>query len=218
MPNIKINIQSFRGGYDNNFTHLVSNQRTKTQLLIDAAVPLKTIQPFLENDLKALLITHTHGDHITYLSEYTKKYPALNVIIFAGSADRINGGKICPVKDGDSVTIGELEIRVLHTPGHYFDSLCFKIGNALFTGDTLFVGRTGRTISAGSNISQLYHSVYEKLLVLPGSTIIYPGHDYGPQPTITIRENIKISPLLQAVNEGDFRRRMEAFEKQRNQY
>ncbi len=218
MHNTEINIQSFRGGYDNNFTYVVNNGRAETQVMIDAAVPLEIVQPSLNTNPKAILITHTHGDHIAYLAEYTEKFPEISVVIFAGSANRIPGRKIYPVKDGDLITIGGLEIRILHTPGHYYDSLCFRIGDALFTGDTLFVGRTGRTISAGSNISQLYNSVYKKLLVLPPSTIIYPGHDYGPQPTITIRENIKISPLLQARDEKDFEQRMEAFENQRKQY
>ena len=74
--------------------------------------------------------------------------------------------------------IGNLKIKAIFTPGHYFDSICYLVENILFTGDTLFVGRTGRTISAGSDINNLYDSIYNKIFKLPGDTYIYPGHDY----------------------------------------
>ena len=85
----------------------------------------------------------------------------------------------------------------------------------LFTGDTIFVGRTGRLISAKSDIEHLYHSVYQKILTMPKNTRIYPGHDYGDKGTITLEENVKISPLLQAKNFNDFKKRMEQYEKNR---
>ena len=85
----------------------------------------------------------------------------------------------------------------------------------LFTGDTLFVGRTGRTISKGSDTRTLYRSVYDTIMELPDQTIIYPGHDYGKQPTISIDENVRISPLLQAKDEEDFITRMANYEANR---
>ena len=103
----------------------------------------------------------------------------------------------------------------LHTPGHYYDSICYQLDSVLFTGDTLFVGRTGRAISAKSDIAALYDSVYNKILTMDGNTRIYPGHDYGEKPTITLKENIKISPLLQARNLKNFQQRMDEFERTR---
>ena len=97
----------------------------------------------------------------------------------------------------------------------YYDSVCYLVDNVIFTGDTLFIGRTGRTLSKGSNISDLYNSVYKKLLNLSGNTVIYPGHNYGSKPTMTISENIKISNLLQASGEKDFIDRMKNYEKTR---
>ena len=79
----------------------------------------------------------------------------------------------------------------------------------------MFVGRTGRTISNGSNVDDLYESVYNKLLLLPDDTHIYPGHDYGKFPSITIKENKKISDLLQAKNKKDFKNKMVHYEKNR---
>jgi glyoxylase-like metal-dependent hydrolase (beta-lactamase superfamily II) len=89
------------------------------------------------------------------------------------------------------------------------------LDSILFTGDTLFVGRTGRVISAKSDIAALYDSVYNKILTMDGNTRIYPGHDYGEEPTVTLKENIKISHLLQARNLKDFEQRMDEFENTR---
>ena len=119
------------------------------------------------------------------------------------------------MKNNSILKLGKLDIKTIHTPGHYFDSVCFLVENIIFTGDTLFIGRTGRTLSKGSNVSDLYKSVYKKLLKLPGNTIIYPGHNYGSKPTMSIKENIKISNLLQASGEEDFIARMENYEKTR---
>ena len=95
--------------------------------------------------------------------------------------------------------------------------MCIRDRNIIFTGDTLFVGRTGRTISAKSSTNDLYHSVYDKILSLPSNTLIYPGHDYGEKPNISLADNIKISPLLQAKSEKDFIDRMAYYEANRKQ-
>ena len=119
------------------------------------------------------------------------------------------------MEDCSVFKLGGLEIKTIHTPGHYYDSVCYLVENVIFTGDTLFIGRTGRTLSKGSNISDLYNSVYKKILNLSENTIIYPGHNYGSKPTMTISENIKISNLLQASGENDFINRMKDYEKTR---
>ena len=108
-------------------------------------------------------------------------------------------------------------ITVLHTPGHYPDSVCFwnKKGSCVFTGDTMFVGRTGRTIGAKSNNSYLYTSIYDELLKLPQQTVIYPGHHYGYKKSITLKENIMLSPFFQCNSEDEFIRVMEQYEKTR---
>ena len=215
MKNTDFKIQSFKGGYDYNFTYLVTCEKTNTQFLIDASVPFREILPMVPDEISSVFITHTHGDHISYLDEVLCKYPNVNIFIFRHSVNRISGKNIQGVDDKSQVQVGSLKLEVIHTPGHYDDSLCFHLKNILFTGDTLFVGRTGRTISMRSDTRQLYRSVYEKLLILPGETLIYPGHDYGPKPYCTLKENIAISPLLRAEDEDDFVKRMDEFERNR---
>tara|TARA_B100001559_G_C16365258_1_gene559389 strand:+ start:23 stop:610 length:588 start_codon:yes stop_codon:yes gene_type:complete len=191
--------------------------RTGNQFLVDASIQLKQIDGFInKRGLIALFITHTHGDHIAYLDEYLDAFPNLVVMVYKESEHKINCDYIKPVKQNDIVTVGQLTVEILYTPGHYDDSICYYLDGVLFTGDTLFVGRTGRTISKGSDIKKLYKSVYDTILDLPESTMIYPGHDYGPKMSITIKENITISPLLRAEDEDDFIKRMAQYEATRS--
>jgi len=217
MKQADFKIQSFKGGYDYNFTYMITCNKTQTQFLVDAAIPIQKIVPYVSKNISFVFITHTHGDHIAYLNEVIESYPEITVVIFQNSVKRINGEKTRGVEDKDTISIGNLLVEVIHTPGHYDDCLCFRIGDALFTGDTLFVGRTGRTVSFRADTRQLYRSVYEKLLILPGETLIYPGHDYGPKPHCTLKENIELSPLLRASDENDFVNRMDEYERNRVQ-
>ena len=207
-------IRSFTGGFDKNLTYLVTCMRTSNQFLVDASVPLKKISSFINRrGLITLFITHTHRDHCAVIDEYVDAFPNLVTIVFKDSQDKIKCNYIKPVNNGDIVSVGQLNLEIIHTPGHYPDSICYLLDDVLFTGDTLFVGRTGRTIDKKSDTRDLYRSVYNKILTLPDKTTIYPGHDYGPRSSITIKENIKISPLLQAVDEDDFVFRMKEYEK-----
>ena len=216
MAESDYSIRSFKGGYDDNLTYLVTCMRTGNQFLVDASVPLEKIKSFIKpKGLIALFITHSHSDHIAYLDEYVEKYPNLVSMIYKESKDKINCNYIKPIKNGDIVTVGQLSLEILYTPGHYNDSVCYLLDEILFTGDTLFVGRTGRTISKGSNTRDLYKSIYDIILNLPHDTIIYPGHDYGPKMCISLSENISLSPLLQAEDENDFLKRMDDYEANR---
>jgi len=216
MAETDYSVRSFKGGYDDNLTYLVTCIHTGNQFLVDASVPLKQILPFVKkNGLIVLFITHTHGDHTAYLDDYVEAFPNLVVMIYKDSEDIVKSTLKRPVKHGDIVTVGQLSLEVFHTPGHYPDSVCYLLDDILFTGDTLFVGRTGRTVSSGGDTRQLYHSVYNIILDLPGNIIIYPGHDYGPKMTISIDENISLSPLLQAEDVDDFIHQMAKYENER---
>ena len=213
-PNFSI--QSFEGGYDKNYSYLLTCLEAISSIVVDASLELSRLQPFIKTRPAAILITHSHHDHIKHINEYVEAYPEIKVIGHPKS--KLNNTpeiNYLPMKDNSIFKLGGLEIKIIHTPGHYYDSVCFLVENVIFTGDTLFIGRTGRTLSKGSNISDLYNSVYKKLLTLPGSTIIYPGHNYGSKPTMTMNENIKISNLLQASGEKDFINRMKNYEKTR---
>ena len=214
-PTSDFSIRTLIGGYDNNLTYILTCNRTRKQIIVDASVEWKSISPYINSQSTTLIITHTHKDHIAYLKEFLVAQPNLKIIGHQISKKQFSNYNFHIVKDSQSFQIGEININVIYTPGHYPDSICYLIRNVLFTGDTLFVGRTGRVLSPESNILDLYNSVYNRLLTLPKNIRIYPGHDYGEKKSITIGGNIKISPLLQAQSFEHFKNKMKEYEQKR---
>ena len=106
------------------------------------------------------------------------------------------------VRDGAQFPLGQLEIAVLHTPGHTPDAICLYVGDAVFTGDTLFVGKVGGT-DLGAGAEAEYHSLHDKLLTLPDDTRVFPGHDVGVAACVddgarTRDQSISLQPDLDA--------------------
>jgi hydroxyacylglutathione hydrolase len=97
--------------------------------------------------------------------------------------------------DEQVLELGDLRLLVLHTPGHTEDSLCIYFPGAVFTGDTLFVGKVGGT-DLGEGARLQYDSLHRKLMSLPPDTAVYPGHDVGVRPTSTIGDESKQNPFL----------------------
>tara|TARA_B100001029_G_C14999015_1_gene416835 strand:- start:467 stop:1114 length:648 start_codon:yes stop_codon:yes gene_type:complete len=212
-------IKSFLGGYDKNFSYLIWCPSTKIASIIDASTEIIDIIEFIKKNqliLDKILITHTHLDHIKYLDDILKQYPKIIVSGYINPVTQLNGN-YKGVTHLEIISIGLEIITVLHTPGHYPDSLCFwnKKHNALFTGDTMFVGRTGRTIGSKSNISDLYKSIYNIILPLPNETCIYSGHHYGFKKIITLKENKNLSPFFNCQSKDEFIKVMNNYEKNR---
>ena len=202
-----MNIKSFQGGYDNNLCYLIWCEETKLAGIVDPSVSPEFIFDFVDNNnlkIDKILITHTHHDHIQYLNEICGKYPNANVYISTETS--LQGIEYIGLEHNDVITIGENLIHALFTPGHYRDSMCYwcKDDNVLFTGDTVFVGRTGRTIGAGSNIEKLYNSIYNIILKLPIYTKI-----------ITLKENIQYSDFFSCSSLSEFTIVMKNYEKNR---
>jgi glyoxylase-like metal-dependent hydrolase (beta-lactamase superfamily II) len=214
-----MNVKRFQGGYDKNFCYVVSCSETKAAAIIDPSVEINPVIEYIESNdliLDKILITHTHHDHIYYLSDFIDLYPLMKV--YASANARLpKAVDFKKIEHNDVVMVGKHFILSLFTPGHYMDSICYwvKSKNIIFTGDTMFVGRTGRTISGGSNIKELYHSTYDILLKLPTDTVIYPGHHYGFCKDITLKENMKLSNFFQCKNFSEFDIVMKNFEKSR---
>jgi len=212
-------IKRFQGGYDNNFCYVLSCKETKTAAIVDPSVKINPVIEYIESNdliLDKILITHTHYDHIHYLDDFTDLYPFVKVCA-SSNAKLSNPINFNQLEHNDVISIGKHLILSLFTPGHYFDSMCYwiKSKDIIFTGDTMFVGRTGRTISNGSNIKKLYNSTYNILLKLPLATIIYPGHHYGFCREISLLDNIKYSIFFQCNNFSEFNVVMKNFEKTR---
>jgi len=100
------------------------------------------------------------------------------------------------VKDGDLIVVGDVSLKVIHTPGHSPGGICLLVDGNVFTGDTLFVGGIGRTDLPGASERQFMKSIKEKLFTLPEPTIVWPGHDYGDKPKSTIGWEKATNPWL----------------------
>jgi len=210
-------IKSFKGGYDKNFCYLLWDTDDKNTFIIDPSVETNQIINFInQHDLivHGILITHTHHDHIRYLDEIISIYPYAKIYASKLATSNLYMPFI-GLSDNQNIYLNK--IKALFTPGHYKDSMCYwvKSEKIIFTGDTIFVGRTGRTISSDSSIDDLYNSVYNTILKLPKDTIIYPGHDYGISKTISIKDNIKLSNFFQCRNIDEFTYVMNNFENSR---
>lgn len=212
-------IKSFLGGFDKNFCYVVWCEKTRLAGIVDPAVPVNPILECIEHNnliLDKILITHSHHDHIAYLDDIVNQYPNINVFINdnASSFKNYNTHRLV---NGEVFSIGTEIIAALHTPGHYYDSICYynKKQELIFTGDTVFVGRSGRVTSIKSNIKELYNSIYNIILKLPKETIIYPGHHYGYKKYITIKENIFTSNFFNCASLNEFKKVMKNFENSR---
>ena len=139
----------------------------------------------------------------------------INVYLHSNPINKPNN--FIPLEHNQVITIGNSLFTTLHTPGHFADSICFwnKDEQIIFTGDTVFIGRTGRTVSSHSNINDLYNSIYNIIFSLPDDTMIYPGHHYGYSKKETLEFNKKNSKFFQCDNKNEFKKVMIEFEKNR---
>ncbi len=212
-------IKTFLGGYDKNLSYLVWCESTKIAGIIDASVdPAKIIDYINAHDLilEKIFITHTHFDHIKYINNLIINFPIIEVCGHKKPEKKLTRN-YTGFEEYQTIALGSELITILFTPGHYPDSICFwnKKDNVLFTGDTMFVGRTGRTIGKKSSINQLYSSIYNIILKLSKNTEIYPGHHYGFKKSITILDNIRLSNFFQCKSLSEFITVMKNFEKSR---
>ncbi|MEM2971239.1 MAG: MBL fold metallo-hydrolase [Candidatus Bathyarchaeia archaeon] len=181
--------------YGDNFSYIIADETTREAAVVDPSFNADALTQILRENkfrLKYIFNTHGHGDHIA--GNGNLKH-AFNAKIVAHKMSWIS--KDISVEDSDTLTVGEIQIKIIHTPGHTPDSICLLInGEKLLTGDTLFVGECGRTDLPGGNPREMYHSLFNKLMKLDDRIEVYPGHDYGAQPHSTIGIERKTNYVL----------------------
>jgi len=180
-------------GGDRNFEYLVADEEEKKAIVIDPSFsPERLVELARTKSYEILYVfnTHNHSDH-TNGNAVIERLTNHHALLY-GSADLLTGLRVV---DGAVFPLGKLEARIIHTPGHTPDSICILVGDAVFTGDTLFVGKVGGTDFADGAQTE-YASLHEKLLALPDATRVFPGHEYGIAPTSTIGNERRTNPFL----------------------
>jgi len=170
------------GSYQN-FSYIIGDEATRRAALVDPAWEVDNLLRLCaELNVEVLLIinTHSHSDHVGG-NETVSKRTGAKIVAHVSSPVP----KDVSVKEGDKINVGDVIMKVIHTPGHCPDHICLLVENKVLTGDTLFVGECGRTDLAGGNSSEMYDSL-NKLLKLDDSIEVYPGHDYGSTKSSTI--------------------------------
>src|SRR6202140_2930585 len=186
-----------------NFVYLVGDPTTRKLAVVDPAWDVEAIRKFAEAegyDIDKILITHYHPDHLgghmmgqniegaakmlenVKAKVYVNKHEAEGVKQVAGLSD----SDMVKVDAGDSVKVGELEVKFLHTPGHTPGSQCFLVDGNLISGDTLFVNSCGRVDLPGSDSGAFFPNLKGPRGKLHGATVVYPGHAYSSESRTTI--------------------------------
>lgn len=194
MKNMKI--KTFPMGMIGTNAYLLIDEDSKEAIVIDVGGDFEIINSELETydaKLKFILNTHGHFDHIlgereaqktvdvpVYIHENDKTLVEnlpKQLERFGFSKNAESPKNIITFTENDTFKLGEHEIKVLHTPGHTPGSVCFLVGNSLFSGDTLFYTSVGRTDFEGGSFEQLKNSIVNKLFTLDDNIDVYPGHD-----------------------------------------
>jgi glyoxylase-like metal-dependent hydrolase (beta-lactamase superfamily II) len=177
-------------------TYLVIDDGRATAVMIDAGGPVEPLLQLLDREgceLRAVLLTHHHHDHVADLERVTREHPATRVLIHPLERSEVPAatGELLP---GSSLDLGGLEIDSLPTPGHTAGMVSLLVnGSDVFTGDTLFKGSVGGVRAPGhTTYADLKASIMDTLLTLPPQTRVHPGHS---EPT-TVAEELEHNPFV----------------------
>ncbi|MDP6231442.1 MAG: MBL fold metallo-hydrolase [Nitrospinaceae bacterium] len=182
-----------------NFIYLIGDKNTRECVIVDPAWDIDGILKVIEGEemtLKGSLVTHYHPDHvggsifgmnIKGLAELMEKSPA-PVYVNKHEADglkQVTGLSDTDLRLTDSeekIKVGEIDVTFLHTPGHTPGSQCFRVGDYLVAGDTLFLQGCGRVDLPGGDSEEMYHTLTRRLAKIQDEIVLYPGHNYGGRP------------------------------------
>jgi glyoxylase-like metal-dependent hydrolase (beta-lactamase superfamily II)/rhodanese-related sulfurtransferase len=155
-----------------------------------------------------LIDTHTHADHFSATRQLSRKLGVPVAMHRDSPAPFVD----LRLDDGEMLLIGALRLQVLHTPGHTRDSMCLRVEDRLFTGDTLLIGATGRTDLPSGDPDALYDSLFNRVLRLDPALLVHPAHEYKGRSHSTVRQEIADNPRLQVRDRSAFVEMMRALD------
>ncbi len=167
------------GPFGNN-AYIIADNDSKEAVIVDMPAGSAPVVAAARDGgwtVKAILLTHSHGDH---WADYELVTSAIGAPVMAHEAERgVLGNRIHKtVEDGQNIAVGQLTVRAIHTPGHTPGSTCFTVGRYLLSGDTLFPGGPGRT-QTPVDFKQTVESITTQLYTLPDKTEVLTGHGDG---------------------------------------
>jgi glyoxylase-like metal-dependent hydrolase (beta-lactamase superfamily II) len=188
-----------------NFVYLLGDPVARECVVVDPAWEIDTIVDTAAAagmTITGALVTHTHQDHVGgSLASWGMpgRIPGVEELlervrakVYVHKAEREFlpglGSDLVKVDNHDTLRVGRLEVRFLHTPGHTPGSQCFLVDGRVISGDTLFIGSCGRTDLPGSDPEEMYYSLTQRLAALPEDTVLLPGHNYGGEASTIGRE------------------------------
>ena len=175
-------------------TYICADEESKEAFIVDPGGQSKHLDSFIQQKgykIKYIVLTHGHGDHICGVPHYKELTGAPIVAhkadqyLFGDARENLSSQFVgypivfspdIEVNDGDVLTVGNMELKILHTPGHTPGGISILVDNVLFSGDTLFADSIGRTDFNGGSFATLKNSIETKLYVLDDDTFVLPGH------------------------------------------
>ena len=205
-----------------NFVYLIGDRLARECVVVDPAWDVREVIAAAEGDgmkIVGALATHYHPDHIGgdlfgLAIEGLRELMTVRPVPVHANKEEADGirfmtglspGDVTLHEAGDTLRVGEIPITLVHTPGHTPGSQCFLVGHRLVSGDTLFVGGCGRVDLPGSDPEEMYRTLTQRLARLPGDTVLYPGHHYGPTPSSTLENERRTNQYLRIRSLEDWR-------------
>ena len=208
-----------------NFVYAIGDAERRQCVLVDPAWDVPGLLDLLDADdmrLVGALATHYHPDHVggsmfgLHVEGLQRLLEARPVPVHVHRAEAEGVRTVTQISttdmvvhDGDdTLHVGDIPIRLLHTPGHTPGSQCFLVDDRLVAGDTLFVQGCGRVDLPGGDAQEMYRTLTQRLAQLPDTVVLYPGHDYADRPTSTLGDERRTNAVLRVQNLDDWLRLM----------
>jgi len=210
-------------GQMQNYVYLIGDPVTRQAAVVDPAWEVDRIVQIAQDDgytLSKVLITHTHQDHTGgeifghYIPGVVELLEQIDVPVYVHKTEshilkQVPDSSKVGTESNQVIDLGgDVEITLIHTPGHTPGSQCFLVQDRLVSGDTLFIGACGRVDLPNSSPADMYDSLTNKLMRMDDRTVLYPGHNYAAKPTSTIGEERRTNVYVQPVPLQDFLRFM----------
>jgi hydroxyacylglutathione hydrolase len=187
--------KQIESGGDRNYAYLIASDKTREGAIVDPSPDaLKVVKAVKEEgvEIKYVINTHSHFDHSEGNAYFLNARTGTPV-------NFINCGPGTEVKDGQTLSMEEIELEFIHTPGHTADSICVKVKDKLITGDTLFVGKVGGTYNNSDGKTE-FESL-KLIMALNPDTEVWPGHNYGVKPNSTIGFELENNPFIRRLRD-----------------